>query len=128
MAGKKDQLLTLSQAGKRYGYSSDYFRRLAEKGRLSAQKVGHQWLTTADDVKTFSRKPRAARRLQENARTKIIPRFYNSTISCYLGSCRQMPGGPDANRRCSPVSRYRCVVPADVSYVLQNVMLTHHLA
>ena len=53
MAGKKESLLTLSQAGKRYGYSSDYFRRLAEKGRLTAQKVGHQWLTTADDVETF---------------------------------------------------------------------------
>ncbi len=53
MAGKKDQLLTLSQAGKRYGYSSDYFRRLAEKGRLTAQKVGHQWLTTSDSVESF---------------------------------------------------------------------------
>jgi excisionase family DNA binding protein len=57
---KKDLLLTLSQAGKRYGYSSDYLRRLAEKGRLTAQKVGHAWLTTAHDVETFleSREPR----------------------------------------------------------------------
>ncbi|OGI38626.1 MAG: hypothetical protein A2V91_04655 [Candidatus Muproteobacteria bacterium RBG_16_64_10] len=53
MAGKKDLLLTLSQAGKRYGYSSDYLRRLAEKGRLTAQKVGHQWLTTSDSVESF---------------------------------------------------------------------------
>ena len=53
MAAKKNALLTLSQAGKRYGYSNDYLRRLAEKGRLAAQKIGHQWLTTADDVKTF---------------------------------------------------------------------------
>lgn len=60
MAAKKDQLLTLSQAGKRYGYSSDYLRRLAEKGRLSAHKVGHQWLTTSADVEIFleSREPR----------------------------------------------------------------------
>jgi excisionase family DNA binding protein len=60
MATKKDQLLTLSQAGKRYGYSSDYLRRLAEKGRLTAQKIGHQWLTTASDIETFleSREPR----------------------------------------------------------------------
>jgi len=57
---KKDQLLTLTQAGKRYGYSSDYLRRLAEKGRLTAQKIGHTWITTADDVETFleSREPR----------------------------------------------------------------------
>lgn len=53
MAAKKDQLLTLSQAGKRYGYSSDYLRRLAEKGRLTAQKVGHAWVTTANDVEAF---------------------------------------------------------------------------
>ena len=57
----KDQtLLTLSQAAKTYGYSSDYLRRLAEKGRLKAQKIGHQWLTTFDDVEAFivSREPR----------------------------------------------------------------------
>lgn len=49
---KKDPL-TLSQAAEAYGYSGDYLRRLAEKGRLKAQKVGHQWLTTSDDVETF---------------------------------------------------------------------------
>lgn len=53
MAAKNEKLLTLSQAGKRYGYSSDYLRRLAEKGRLSAQKIGHQWLTTSDNVESF---------------------------------------------------------------------------
>lgn len=50
---KKADLLTLSQAAKAYSYSSDYLRRLAEKGRLQAQKVGHQWLTTSEDVETF---------------------------------------------------------------------------
>jgi len=50
---KKDELITLSQAADAYGYSGDYLRRLAEKGRLRAQKLGHQWLTTADDVETF---------------------------------------------------------------------------
>lgn len=50
---KKDTLITLSQAADTYGYSGDYLRRLAEKGRLKAQKLGHQWLTTADDVETF---------------------------------------------------------------------------
>lgn len=50
---KKDSLITLSQAAEAYGYSGDYLRRLAEKGRLKAQKLGHQWLTTSDDVETF---------------------------------------------------------------------------
>lgn len=60
MPAKKNQLLTLAQAGKRYGYSSDYLRRLAEKGRLSAQKLGHAWVTTASDIESFleSREPR----------------------------------------------------------------------
>lgn len=49
----KTDLLTLSQAGKQFGFSSDYFRRLAEKGRLRARKIGHIWLTTADDVEVF---------------------------------------------------------------------------
>ncbi|OGI43780.1 MAG: hypothetical protein A2637_07350 [Candidatus Muproteobacteria bacterium RIFCSPHIGHO2_01_FULL_65_16] len=50
---KKSDLLTLSQAAKAYGYSSDYLRRLAEKGRLRADKLGHQWLTTSEDVRNF---------------------------------------------------------------------------
>jgi excisionase family DNA binding protein len=50
---KSDQLLSLSDAANRYGFSSDYFRRLAEKGRLDARKIGRQWLTTADAVETF---------------------------------------------------------------------------
>jgi excisionase family DNA binding protein len=48
-----DDLLSLTQAAKRYGFSSDYFRRLAEKGRLQARKVGRQWLTTSDAVESF---------------------------------------------------------------------------
>jgi excisionase family DNA binding protein len=57
---KKDDLMTLSQAADAYGYSGDYLRRLAEKGRLRAQKLGRNWLTTASDVETFieSREPR----------------------------------------------------------------------
>lgn len=50
---KEKALMTLSQAADTYGYSGDYLRRLAEKGRLKAQKLGHQWLTTADDVEAF---------------------------------------------------------------------------
>jgi excisionase family DNA binding protein len=50
---EKDGLLTVSQAAKSFGFSGDYFRRLAEKGRLEARKVGRQWLTTSDAVESF---------------------------------------------------------------------------
>lgn len=49
----KDALVTISQAAKNYGFSGDYFRRLAEKGRLEARKIGRQWLTTLDAVESF---------------------------------------------------------------------------
>jgi excisionase family DNA binding protein len=50
---KHDELMSLSQAAETYGFSGDYFRRLAEKGRLGARKIGRQWLTTADAVESF---------------------------------------------------------------------------
>jgi excisionase family DNA binding protein len=57
MAARKkpanDDLVTLAQAADLYGYSGDYLRRLAEKGRLGARKIGHHWLTTAGDVESF---------------------------------------------------------------------------
>ncbi|HEY8553537.1 MAG TPA: helix-turn-helix domain-containing protein [Burkholderiales bacterium] len=60
MAKNKDDLLTLSQAAEAYGFSADYLRRLAEKGRLRARKLGRNWLTTAQDMEAFieSREPR----------------------------------------------------------------------
>jgi excisionase family DNA binding protein len=60
MVKSKDDLMSLSEAAAAYGYSGDYLRRLAEKGRLKAQKLGRNWLTTPDDMKSFieSREPR----------------------------------------------------------------------
>lgn len=60
MAKNKDGLLTLAQAAENYGFSGDYLRRLAEKGRLKARKLGRNWLTTSDDMEVFieSREPR----------------------------------------------------------------------
>jgi len=64
MAKDKDALLTLTQAAETYGFSGDYLRRLAEKGRLRARKLGRNWLTTSDDMETFieSREPRGVYR------------------------------------------------------------------
>jgi len=64
MAKDIDDLLTLSEAAATYGFSGDYLRRLAEKGRLKARKLGRNWLTTSDDMKAFieSREPRGVYR------------------------------------------------------------------
>lgn len=69
---KGEELLTLSQAAKVYGYSSDYLRRLAESGRLKAKKLGHQWLTTSDDIEAFlvSREPRGVYKKNPGRRKK----------------------------------------------------------
>jgi excisionase family DNA binding protein len=49
----RNELITLTQAAEAFGFSGDYFRRLAEKGRLDARKSGRQWLTTAGAVEIF---------------------------------------------------------------------------
>ena len=51
----KDQLLSLPEAAELYGFSADYFRNLAQKGRLKAQKVGDRWITTPKDVEDYIR-------------------------------------------------------------------------
>lgn len=53
MAKNKDELMPLSEAADAYGYSGDYLRRLAEKGRLKARKLGRNWLTTSGDMESF---------------------------------------------------------------------------
>lgn len=72
VANDDDELLTLGQAAETYGYSGDYLRRLAEKGRLRARKLGRNWLTTSDDMKNFieSRERRGVYKKNPRARRK----------------------------------------------------------
>lgn len=56
----KTRLISLPEAAELYGFSSDYLRNLAQKGRLRARKVGPVWVTTPGDMETYiaSRKRR----------------------------------------------------------------------
>ena len=56
----KNRLISLPEAAELYGFSPDYLRNLAQKGRLAAQKVGTVWVTTPSDVEAYiaSRKRR----------------------------------------------------------------------
>jgi excisionase family DNA binding protein len=60
----KQELISLAEAAKRYGFSHDYLRELARKGRLKAQKIAKTWLTTPADVEAYiaSRQKRGAYR------------------------------------------------------------------
>lgn len=51
----KDQLLSLPEAAELYGFSADYLRNLAQRGRLKAQKVGTSWVTTPRDMEAYIR-------------------------------------------------------------------------
>jgi len=51
----KTRLISLSEAAEMYGLSTSYLRRLARKGRLRAQRVGRNWVTTPADVETYIR-------------------------------------------------------------------------
>ena len=59
-----DDLISLAEAAKRYGLGHDYLRRIAGNGRLKAQKIGRDWLTTPAAVEEYlaSRHKRGAYR------------------------------------------------------------------
>ena len=50
---KKDELITFSQAAEIYGFTADYFQKLAKRGRMKARKLGKLWVTTPADVEEF---------------------------------------------------------------------------
>ena len=60
----KTRLISLPEAAELYGFSSDYLRNLAQKGRLKAQKVADRWITTPQNVEDYiaSRKLRGVYR------------------------------------------------------------------
>jgi hypothetical protein len=49
----KTRLISLPEAAGLYGFSADYLRNLAQKGRLHAQKVGPVWVTTPNDMEVY---------------------------------------------------------------------------
>jgi excisionase family DNA binding protein len=49
------ELITISEAARRFGLSPQYLRDIARSGRLKAQKIGRDWLTTPADVEAYIR-------------------------------------------------------------------------
>jgi hypothetical protein len=60
----KERLISLPEAAELYGFSHDYLRAIARKGRLKAQKIGNSWVTTPANVEEYirSRQERGAYR------------------------------------------------------------------
>ena len=56
---KKDELITFKEASELYGFTTDYYQKLARRKRLKAKKIGVQWFTTPMDLEEFigSREP-----------------------------------------------------------------------
>jgi excisionase family DNA binding protein len=59
MVRQSEQLLTLTEAGERFGLSPVTLRVLVNQGRLAATKRGRDWFVTASAVRAYltSRKP-----------------------------------------------------------------------
>ena len=49
----KTRLISLAEASELYGFSHNYLRRLVNRGRLEAQKVGNSWVTTPQAVEIY---------------------------------------------------------------------------
>lgn len=50
---KLDELISLSEASEISGLSSDHLRRLSEQGKLKAQKIGRNWVTTRKNIEDY---------------------------------------------------------------------------
>ena len=49
----KTRLISLPEASELYGFNRYYLAELAQKGRLKAQKIGNNWITTPQDVEVY---------------------------------------------------------------------------
>jgi len=46
-------LISLADAAKIYGFDQDYLRQLIHKGRLQAQKIGRNWITSRSEMEKY---------------------------------------------------------------------------
>jgi hypothetical protein len=51
----KDELISLAEAARRYGFNRRYLSNLARQGRLKAVKIARDWLTTPANVEEYIR-------------------------------------------------------------------------
>lgn len=49
----KTRLISLAEAAEIYGFSHNYLRNIARKGRLGAKKIAGSWITTPQDMEAF---------------------------------------------------------------------------
>ena len=49
----KTRLISLPEAAELYGFSSGYLSELAKKGRLQAQKIGHSYVTSPQNMEEY---------------------------------------------------------------------------
>jgi hypothetical protein len=55
MSENDQELISLAEASERYDLSSSYLRQIAISGRLSARKIGRNWVTTPAAVEEYIR-------------------------------------------------------------------------
>jgi excisionase family DNA binding protein len=53
--------ITTAEAGELTGYSIEYLRRLARKGKVKAHKVGRSWLFDKEDLEEHQQTARRGR-------------------------------------------------------------------
>lgn len=59
-----DEVLTLKQAAKLTPYSADYLNLRARQGKLKAQKIGRDWLTTKEAVIAYMKQVKKSYKLK----------------------------------------------------------------
>jgi len=65
----KDELISLAEAARRYGFNPRYLSNLAKRGRLKAVKIARNWLTTPGDVEEYIRSRQRRGRYRDDIKT-----------------------------------------------------------
>ena len=56
---EEERLISLTEAAALSGLSAAHLRRLAEKGKLRASKIGRNWVTTTAAIAEYIKNPEA---------------------------------------------------------------------
>jgi hypothetical protein len=65
----KEELISLAEAARRYGFDQKYLSNLARRGRLKAVKIARNWLTTPANVEEYIRSRQQRGRYRDDIET-----------------------------------------------------------
>jgi len=129
---KNKKYVTASDAGKLFGYTSDYVARLAREGKVKGQRLGREWLVDPRSLEAFSKstavlKQRRNEELRRERKEERSPNLEEASQSSEISAPRVVAKAATGSAALAPaehiaLASHRVVGAGDLELKLRALL------